>query len=38
MGDWRDFFVAEAGAAGDLTGLVFAGVSMNLERIMSEPG
>ena len=38
MGDWRDFFVAEAGAAGDLTGLLFAGVSMNLERIMSEPG
>jgi hypothetical protein len=38
MGDWRDFFVAEAGAAGDLTSLLFAGVSMNLERILLEPG
>ena len=38
MGDWHDFFVAEAGAAGVLTGLVFVGVSMNLERILSKPG
>ncbi len=38
MGDWHDFFVAEAGAAGVLTGLVCVGVSMNLERILSEPG
>jgi hypothetical protein len=38
MDDWHDFFVAEAGAAGVLTGLVFVGVSMNLEKILSEPG
>ncbi len=38
MGDWHDSFEAEAGAAGDLTGLVFVGVTMNLERILSEPG
>ena len=38
MGDWRDFFVAEAGAAGGLTGLLFAGVTMNLERNLLEPG
>ena len=38
MDDWHDFFLAEAGAAGVLTGLVFVGVSMNLEKILSDPG
>jgi modulator of FtsH protease len=38
MGDWHAFFLAQAGAAGVLTGLVFVGVSMNLEKIVSEPG
>jgi len=38
MGEWHDFFLAQAGAAGVLTGLVFVGVSINLEKIMSQPG
>lgn len=37
MGDWHDFFLAQAGAAGVLTGLVFVGVSINLEKIVSGP-
>jgi len=37
MGDWHDFFLAQAGAAGVLTGLVFVSVSLNLEKIMSQP-
>jgi hypothetical protein len=38
MGDWHDFLLALAGAAGVLTGLVFVGVSINLEKIISQPG
>jgi hypothetical protein len=38
MDQWHDFFLAQAGAAGVLTGLVFVGVSINLEKILSEPG
>jgi modulator of FtsH protease len=37
MGDWHDFFLAQARAARVLTGLVFVGVSINLEKILSEP-
>jgi hypothetical protein len=37
MGDWHDFFLAQARAARALTGLVFVGVSINLEKILSEP-
>jgi hypothetical protein len=37
MNEWHDFFLAQAGAAGVLTGLVFVGVSINLEKIVSEP-
>ena len=37
MGDWHDFFLAQAGAAGVLTGLVFVGVPINLEKILSDP-
>lgn len=37
MGDWHDFFLAQAGAAGVLTGLVFVGVSLNLEKITAHP-
>ncbi len=38
IGDWHDFFLAQAGAAGVLAGLVFVGVSINLEKILSDPG
>jgi hypothetical protein len=37
MGDWHDFFLAAAGAAAVLAGLVFVGISINLEMIMSNP-
>lgn len=37
MDEWHDFFLAQAGAAGVLTGLVFVGVSINLEKIISDP-
>jgi len=37
MEEWHDFFLAQAGAAGVLTGLVFVGVSINLEKILSDP-
>jgi len=36
MNDWHDFFLAQAGAAGVLTGLVFVGVSINLQKIVSD--
>lgn len=38
MGDWHHFLLTEAGAAGILMGLVFVGVSINLEKILSDPG
>ena len=38
MDQWHDFFLAVAGAAGVLTGLVFVAVSINLQVIVSEPG
>src|SRR5215207_444676 len=38
MDQWHDFFLALAGAAGVLTGLVFVAVSINLQQIVSEPG
>ena len=34
---WHDFFLAAAGAAAVLAGLVFVGLSINLEMIMSTP-
>lgn len=37
MDGWHDFFLAQAGAAGVLTGLVFVGVSINLDKIVSDP-
>jgi modulator of FtsH protease len=37
MEEWHDFFLAAAGAAAVLAGLLFVGVSINLEMIMSDP-
>jgi hypothetical protein len=36
MDQWHDFFLAQAGAAGVLTGLVFVAVSINLQQILSD--
>ena len=38
MSEWHELFLAQAGAAGVLVGLVFVGVSINLEKILSDPG
>ena len=35
--EWHDFFLAVAGAAAVLAGLVFVGVSINLEMIVANP-
>ena len=37
MNGWEDFFVGELGAAAALTGLVFVGISINLNKIMASP-
>ena len=37
MDEWHDFFLAAAGAAAVLAGLVFVGVSINLDTMMSNP-
>ena len=37
MGDWHDFLVTAAQAGAALAGLVFVGISINLEMIMSNP-
>jgi predicted membrane protein len=35
--EWHDFFLTAAGAAAVRAGLVFVGVSINLEMIMADP-
>jgi hypothetical protein len=37
MNDWNTFFSAMTGAAATLTGLIFVGVSINLNKILSIP-
>jgi modulator of FtsH protease len=37
MEAWHDFLLTEAAAAAVLTGLIFVGVSINLNRILSLP-
>lgn len=37
MEKWSDFFVAIAGASAALTGLIFVGVSISLEKILAFP-
>ncbi len=37
MDEWHDFFLAAAGAAAVLIGLVFVGLSINLEMIVANP-
>jgi hypothetical protein len=37
-GEWHELFIASAGAAAALAGLVFVAVSINVERILSFHG
>ncbi len=37
MNEWHDLFVATAGAAAALTGLIFVGVSISLSKILATP-
>lgn len=37
MQEWNDFYVATAGAAAALAGLLFVGISINLSKILEYP-
>lgn len=36
LAQWADYFVAQAGAAGALTGLIFVALSLNFDQIISD--
>ncbi len=38
MNGWENFFIAEVGASAALLGLIFVGVSINLDKILSISG
>ena len=38
MNAWESFVVAEVGASAVLAGLVFVGLSINLDKIIADPG
>jgi modulator of FtsH protease len=38
MEAWHDFLVAQVGASAALVGLLFVGLSLNLEKILTYPG
>jgi hypothetical protein len=38
MGDWAGFFAAQVGAAAALAGLIMVAISINLNRILADPG
>ena len=38
MSGWESFFVAQVGASAAVAGLVFAGVSINLDKILKYAG
>jgi modulator of FtsH protease len=37
MQEWANFFIAQVGASAALTGLIFVGVSLNLQQILAMP-
>jgi hypothetical protein len=37
MTEWKDFWVTVGGSAAALTGLIFVGVSISLQKILSNP-
>lgn len=38
MTDWHDFFLGEVGASAALTGLLFVAISINLSKVLDQPG
>ena len=34
--DWQGFYIASAGASAALTGLIFVGISININKILSS--
>ena len=38
MSAWDNFFIAQVGASAALAGLLFVGVSINISRLLQQPG